>query len=134
MSGEQQRLRIAITGGTSGLGLALVRELSSRGALVAFVARHREGVERVVRERPEASGIVGDVSRPEVVRLLPKVFSGGHVGHPKVDIRRARTVRVEGPADTYVQVDGEVVGTLPAEFGVQSAALRVIAPAAPTGA
>ena len=32
-------LRVAITGGTSGLGLALVRELLNRGARVAFVAR-----------------------------------------------------------------------------------------------
>ena len=58
-------LRIAITGGTSGLGLALVRELLDRGARVAFVARNREGVERVARERSDAHGIVGDVSRKE---------------------------------------------------------------------
>jgi NAD(P)-dependent dehydrogenase (short-subunit alcohol dehydrogenase family) len=55
-------LRVAITGGTSGLGLALVRELSSRGARVAFVARTRERVEQVVRENPGTHGIVGDVS------------------------------------------------------------------------
>src|SRR5258706_1973055 len=58
-------LRIAITGGTSGLGLALVRELLDRGARVAFVARNREGVERVSHERFDAHGIVGDVSRKE---------------------------------------------------------------------
>jgi NAD(P)-dependent dehydrogenase (short-subunit alcohol dehydrogenase family) len=56
-------LRVAVTGGTSGLGLALVRELLGRGARVALVARHRDGVERVVREHPGAHGIVGDVSR-----------------------------------------------------------------------
>ena len=55
-------LRVAITGGTSGLGLALVRELSRRGARIAFVARTRERVEQVVRENPGAHGIVGDVS------------------------------------------------------------------------
>lgn len=55
-------LRVAITGGTSGLGLALVRELVSRGARVAFVARTRERVDQVVRENPGAHGIVGDVS------------------------------------------------------------------------
>ena len=55
-------LRVAITGGTSGLGLALVREFLSRGARVAFVARTRERVEQVVRENPGAHGIVGDVS------------------------------------------------------------------------
>src|SRR5436309_2786489 len=57
--------RIAITGGTSGLGLALVRELRGRGARVAFVARHREGVENVVRQESGTFGIVGDVSRKE---------------------------------------------------------------------
>jgi NAD(P)-dependent dehydrogenase (short-subunit alcohol dehydrogenase family) len=58
-------LRVAITGGTSGLGLALVHELLDRGARVAFVARHREGVKRVSCERSAAHGIVGDVSRKE---------------------------------------------------------------------
>src|SRR6188474_951058 len=52
-------LRVAITGGTSGLGLALVRELLSRGARVAFVARTRERVEQVARENPGAHGIAG---------------------------------------------------------------------------
>lgn len=55
-------LRVAITGGTSGLGLALVRDLHRRGARVAFVARGRERVERVAREHPGSHGIVGDVS------------------------------------------------------------------------
>ena len=55
-------LRIAVTGGTSGLGLALVRELLGRGARVAFVARTRARVEAVAREQAGAHGIVGDVS------------------------------------------------------------------------
>jgi NAD(P)-dependent dehydrogenase (short-subunit alcohol dehydrogenase family) len=55
-------LRIGITGGTSGLGRALVDELSRRGARVAFVARHSDGVERVARDLPGTHGIVGDVS------------------------------------------------------------------------
>src|SRR6516164_178218 len=52
-------LRVAVTGGNSGLGLALVRELRGRGARVALVARGSERVERV------AHGIVGDVARKE---------------------------------------------------------------------
>ena len=35
-------LRVVITGGTAGLGLALVREFRSRGAEIAFVARGKE--------------------------------------------------------------------------------------------
>jgi len=55
--------RIAITGGTSGLGRALVDAFTARGAQVAFVARGRDGVERTAREIPAAYGIVGDVAR-----------------------------------------------------------------------
>ena len=56
---------VAITGGTSGLGLALVREFLKRGARVALVARTRSGVELVADESPQAHGIVGDVSRKD---------------------------------------------------------------------
>src|SRR4030095_14213958 len=58
-------LRVAITGGTSGLGLALVRESRRRGARVAFVARTRERVDRVARDHPGTHGIVGDIARKE---------------------------------------------------------------------
>jgi len=55
-------LRVAITGGTSGLGLALVQECLARGACVALVARGGERVQRVAREHRGSHGIVGDVS------------------------------------------------------------------------
>jgi NAD(P)-dependent dehydrogenase (short-subunit alcohol dehydrogenase family) len=58
-------LKVAVTGGTSGLGLALVRQFTRRGAVVAFVARGKERVERVMREISNAHGIVGDVSLKE---------------------------------------------------------------------
>src|SRR5215218_7786589 len=61
-AGPFEGLRVAVTGGTSGLGLALVRELLGRGARVAFVARTRESVERVAREHAGAHGIAGDVA------------------------------------------------------------------------
>ena len=53
-------IRIAITGGTSGLGRALVREFVNRDATVAFVARN-------VSEIPGAQGISGDISRKEQI-------------------------------------------------------------------
>jgi NAD(P)-dependent dehydrogenase (short-subunit alcohol dehydrogenase family) len=56
-------IRVAVTGGTSGLGLALVRMLLDRGARVAFIARNRDGVEHLMRERTDARGITGDVSQ-----------------------------------------------------------------------
>ena len=63
-------LRVAITGGTSGLGRALVRRLEHEGAQVAFVARGRDGVERVRLEHPQTHGIVGDVSRKDAIHPI----------------------------------------------------------------
>src|SRR5438874_9346154 len=60
--GQFTNRRVAITGGTAGLGLALVRELLGRGARVAFVARTPDRVQQVARDCPGAHGIVGDVS------------------------------------------------------------------------
>jgi NAD(P)-dependent dehydrogenase (short-subunit alcohol dehydrogenase family) len=57
--------RVAVTGGTSGLGLALVRELHRRGAAVAFVARTAERVRAVAGEVDGSHGIAGDVSRKD---------------------------------------------------------------------
>jgi len=57
-------LRVAITGGTSGLGLALVRQLRSQSAQVAFIARGADKVAEVVSETGSI-GIVGDVGQKD---------------------------------------------------------------------
>jgi NAD(P)-dependent dehydrogenase (short-subunit alcohol dehydrogenase family) len=69
-------LRVAVTGGTSGLGLALVRELTGRGARVAFVARTRERVAQVARENAGAHGIAGDVSAKEDIYPVALQITG----------------------------------------------------------
>ena len=62
-------LRVAVTGGTSGLGLALVRLMRIRGAQVAFVARSPASVERVAKETG-ACGVVGDVGRKDDIHPI----------------------------------------------------------------
>lgn len=61
-SSPLQGLRAAVTGGTSGLGLALVEALHARGAQVAFVARDAQRVAETARRVAGSHGIVGDVS------------------------------------------------------------------------
>src|SRR5262245_51096267 len=68
-------LRVAITGGTSGLGLALVRRLTALQARVAFVARHGAAVARIA-ERTGACGIVGDVGRKDDIYPLALQITG----------------------------------------------------------
>jgi NAD(P)-dependent dehydrogenase (short-subunit alcohol dehydrogenase family) len=57
-----QGVRVAVTGGTAGLGRALVAAFAAEGAEVAFVARDRARVAAMVRDHPGVHGIVGDVS------------------------------------------------------------------------
>ncbi|HZD21404.1 MAG TPA: SDR family oxidoreductase [Burkholderiales bacterium] len=62
-------LKVAITGGTSGLGLALVREFRRRSARVAFVARTASAVAAIARSE-RAHGVVGDVARKEDIHPI----------------------------------------------------------------
>ncbi len=96
-------IRVAITGGTSGLGLALVRELLNRGAKVALVARSRDGVERVMQELPDAHGIVGDVSRKEDMHPITMQILGA-IGGLDVLINNASDL---GPAPLKLLADTE---------------------------
>lgn len=73
---DLRRLRVAVTGGTSGLGLALVRLLTAMGARVAFVARGAEAVARTARETG-AQGIVGDVGRKEDIHPIALQVTAG---------------------------------------------------------
>jgi NAD(P)-dependent dehydrogenase (short-subunit alcohol dehydrogenase family) len=95
-------LRIAVTGGTSGLGLALVRLLTARGARVAFVARTAANVERIATESG-AYGIVGDVGRKEDIHPIAlQVLS--HLGGLDALINNASSL---GPVPLALLADTE---------------------------
>src|SRR5215468_7115770 len=68
-------LRVAITGGTSGLGLALVRRLAAEGARVAFVARNGPCVERTANDTG-TYGIVGDVGHKDDIYQIALQITG----------------------------------------------------------
>ena len=96
-------IRIAITGGTSGLGLALVRELLDRSAQVAFVARDRKRVESVMREHAGAHGINGDVSTKEDIHPIAMQVLGA-LGGLEVLINNASDL---GPTPLALLADTE---------------------------
>jgi len=72
--------------------------------------------------------VIGNVTKFEVLRLLPKTFSGTHVLHPKVEVAEATTVTVSSDTALTVQADGEPIGRVPATFTVVPQALEVLAP------
>src|SRR4051812_17011220 len=72
-------LRVAVTGGTSGLGLALVRRLTAHGARVAFIARTPGPVARIAKETG-SFGIVGDVGRKDDIYPIALKVTGNLQG------------------------------------------------------
>jgi NAD(P)-dependent dehydrogenase (short-subunit alcohol dehydrogenase family) len=96
-------IRVAITGGTSGLGLALVRELWRRSARVAFVARTRERVDTIAREHPGTHGIVGDVASKRDIHPIALQI-GAALGGLDVLVNNASSL---GPAPLALLGDTE---------------------------
>jgi YegS/Rv2252/BmrU family lipid kinase len=74
--------------------------------------------------------LIGDITKGELVRVLPKVYRGTHLPHPKAEPFRARRVVVEAPTPLPIELDGEQPGTTPARFEIVPGALRVRVPSA----
>jgi YegS/Rv2252/BmrU family lipid kinase len=73
--------------------------------------------------------LIGDVSKLDFLTTAPKIYSGRHVTHPKVDVVRSARVDVHAVERLPIEVEGEQVGTTPASFEVVPGALRVRVPA-----
>jgi NAD(P)-dependent dehydrogenase (short-subunit alcohol dehydrogenase family) len=96
-------LRVAVTGGTSGLGLALVEALHRLGAQVAFVARHADRVADVANRFPGTHGMAGDVSlKADTHRLAMRILSA--LGGLDVLIHNASSL---GPVPLALLADTE---------------------------
>ncbi|ARM15868.1 MULTISPECIES: SDR family NAD(P)-dependent oxidoreductase [Rhizobium] len=99
---DLQGLRVGITGGTSGLGLALVRQLAEKGASVAFVARTAANVGRVAAETG-AHGIVADIGKKEDIYPIAMQISA-NLGGVDVLINNASSL---GPVPLALLADTE---------------------------
>lgn len=76
--------------------------------------------------------VVDGISRTTLLRVFPRIYSGRHVTHPAVNIRRVRSVRLEpltsaGANPPLAIADGERVTALPLQLDVHPAALGVLA-------
>jgi NAD(P)-dependent dehydrogenase (short-subunit alcohol dehydrogenase family) len=96
-------LRVAITGATSGLGLALAEAFAARGDRVAFVARQAERVAATARRIEGSHGIVGDVSRKDDAHAIAMQI-GGALGGLDVLVNNASSL---GPVPLALLADTE---------------------------
>jgi diacylglycerol kinase family enzyme len=90
------------------------------GMRLAPEARFDDGLFDVV--------VIGDVSKLDFVTTSPKLYKGGHVHHPKVEVLRTASLTVDAAEPLPVELEGEPVGTTPARFEIVTGALRVRVP------
>jgi len=77
--------------------------------------------------------VIQSVSRTQFLRAFPGVFAGKHISHPKVMMRRCRTIRVESKQPIPILADGEIIerkslGATSFECHVLPSSLGVCAP------
>ena len=72
--------------------------------------------------------LVEAVPRREVVRMIPKVFSGKHLSHPAVSMKQTRRLEIESREPLWLWADGEPIGQTPATIEVVHHALSVVTP------
>jgi diacylglycerol kinase (ATP) len=69
--------------------------------------------------------VVTTMSRLSFLRVFPSVFTGTHLGDPRVSVHRVRSVRIEADA-VVAYADGERVGALPVDIEIVPGALRIL--------
>ena len=67
--------------------------------------------------------VLGKVSRIELLKVFPKVYSGRHVGHPAVTFYRCREIEIIGSGSSFA--DGEPISSLPLTAQCISNAVKV---------
>jgi diacylglycerol kinase (ATP) len=102
--------------------LAMNGDYTAGGMWVAPEASPEDGAFDVV--------LIGAFSKAEFATTFPKIYRGRHVSHAKVEIVRARELRVDAPSPLPIVLDGEQPGTTPVRFELVPSALRVRVPAA----
>ncbi len=69
--------------------------------------------------------VIGDLSKLDLLKSLPRIYKGTHLSHPKVTVKRAREIDIRPRQQMSLQADGELLGQAPAHVYMLPAALNV---------
>ena len=101
--------------------------------VVVANGRHIAGGMMLLPEAQSDDGVfdvlvIGDVTKRDLLFVLPKTYRGKHLPHPRLEVLRGRVVTVEASEPLPIEIDGEQPGTTPARFEIVPKALRVRVP------
>ena len=108
------------------------RRFAATFAIIANAASYAGGLRLAPRARLESDlldlCLFDWVERRQFARHFLDAFSGAHLGRPGVTYVQARRATASGDDETWVQVDGDLLGHLPMTFQCVPAALSLIVP------
>jgi diacylglycerol kinase (ATP) len=68
------------------------------------------------------------LNRLEVLGLLPGIYFGKHLDHPRVTAAYAGQITIKADPPAYIEAEGELEGLTPLEVTIITRALRIAAP------
>ncbi|MCG3121205.1 MAG: Diacylglycerol kinase [bacterium] len=68
--------------------------------------------------------VASNISRWELLKTFPKIFSGTHTAHPAVEIWRAKRLRLETDPPSLLTPDGETLGSTPIDVEILPGKLK----------
>ncbi len=101
--------------------------------VIAAIGDQLAGGMRLTPDADPADGLldvvlIGDATKADFVRTLPKIYRGTYLPHPRAEVIRGTRVEIETAIPLPIALDGEQPGTTPAVFEVVPAALRLRVP------
>jgi YegS/Rv2252/BmrU family lipid kinase len=101
--------------------------------VIVAVGRYLAGGMKITPDAEPDDGLfdvllIGDVTKTELVRVMPKLYRGTHLPHAKGEVLRGATVTIEADEPMPIQLDGEQPGTTPARFEIVPNAIRLRVP------
>lgn len=70
--------------------------------------------------------VIGDLSKLNLLKSLPRIYKGTHLSHPKVTVKRAREIDIRPRQQMSLQADGELLGQAPAHVYMLPTMLNVV--------
>jgi diacylglycerol kinase (ATP) len=101
--------------------------------VIAAIGDQLAGGMRLTPDADPADGLfdvvlIGDATKVDFVRTLPKIYRGTYLPHPRAEVIRGTRVEIRTAVPLPIALDGEQPGTTPAVFEIVPGALRLRVP------
>jgi len=106
------------------------RTLKANSLIVANGPRFGQGMKIAPNADPTDNlfdvVIIGDVSKPDLLWNYPRMYTGTHIHHPKVEVVKARHIKISCSEPFSVEADGDSRGLGPVEYEIIPNPIRLL--------